>query len=213
MESASHLADRSFQFYCLVRACLGDAGSLYENHLTCFDDALLRSKARRAVRPVLDDCSSWPVGIARGRGWHGALSAAGNLPFLCQKSDREGVRQSIPTPRREPIWTARCASENPDGLERSVDRRIQTPNLCAAAPSIRVRYCGVLVDLGYTETEAAFGATRIASRTDSIGISKAARVGSQGAQEKMRSARGRPCARGMLSGVQPLVQGTRNGYR
>lgn len=44
------------------------------------------------MRSVFADCSAWPVGIERGRGWHEALSEAGNLLFQCRKSGLDGDR-------------------------------------------------------------------------------------------------------------------------
>ena len=80
------------EFYQLSRSRLADYGSLYINHLTWPDDALFRTRAERTLRSVFADCSAWPVGIEQGRGWHEALSGAGNLLFRCRKSGLDGDR-------------------------------------------------------------------------------------------------------------------------
>ena len=78
------------EFYRLARSRLAVGGSLYVNHLTWPHDALFRTRAERTLRTVFADCSAWPVGIEQGRGWHEALSAAGNLLFRCRKSGLDG---------------------------------------------------------------------------------------------------------------------------
>ena len=80
------------EFYRLARSRLADGGSLYVNHLTWPHDALFRTRAERTLRSVFADCSAWPVGIEQGRGWHEALSGAGNLLFRCRKSGLDGDR-------------------------------------------------------------------------------------------------------------------------
>ena len=80
------------EFYLLARSRLADGGSLYVNHLTWPNDALFRTRAERTLRSVFADCSAWPIGIEQGRGWHEALSGAGNLLFRCRKSGLDGDR-------------------------------------------------------------------------------------------------------------------------
>lgn len=80
------------EFYRLARSRLADGGSLYVNHLTWPDDALFGTRAERTLRSVFADCSAWPVGIEQGRGWHEALTGAGNLLFRCRKSGLDGDR-------------------------------------------------------------------------------------------------------------------------
>ena len=80
------------EFYRLARARLADGGSLYVNQLTWPQDALFRTRAERTLRSVFADCSAWPVGIERGRGWHEAVSEPGNLLFRCRRSDFDGDR-------------------------------------------------------------------------------------------------------------------------
>ena len=78
------------EFYRLARARLVDGGSLYVNQLTWPQDVLFRTRAERTLRSVFADCSAWPVGIERGRGWHEAVSEPGNLLFRCRRSDFDG---------------------------------------------------------------------------------------------------------------------------
>ena len=78
------------EFYRIARARLADGGSLYVNQLTWPQDALFRTRAERTLRSVFADCSAWPVGIERGRGWHEAVSEPGNLLFRCRRSDFDG---------------------------------------------------------------------------------------------------------------------------
>ncbi len=80
------------EFHGLARARLAEGGSLYVNQLTWPHDALFRTRAERTLRSVFADCSTWPVGIEQGRGWHEALSGAGNLLFRCRKSGLDGDR-------------------------------------------------------------------------------------------------------------------------
>ena len=80
------------EFYRLARSRLMDAGSLYVNHLARPEDALFRTRAERTLRSVFADCSTWPVAIEQGRGWHEALSGPGNLLFRCRKSELDGDR-------------------------------------------------------------------------------------------------------------------------
>ena len=80
------------EFYRLARARLANGGSLYVNQLTWPQDALFRTRAERTLRSVFADCSAWPVGIERGRGWHEAVSEPGNLLFRCRRSDFDGDR-------------------------------------------------------------------------------------------------------------------------
>ena len=80
------------EFYRLARSRLAEGGSLYVNHLAWPDDALFRTRAERTLRSVFADCSSWPVAIERGRGWHEALSGSGNLLFRCRKSGLDDDR-------------------------------------------------------------------------------------------------------------------------
>lgn len=56
-----------------------DAGgsSLYVNHLAWPEDELFRTRAERTLRSVFADCSTWPVGIEEGRGWHAAREEPG----------------------------------------------------------------------------------------------------------------------------------------
>ena len=75
------------EFYRLARSRLAEGGSLYVNHLAWPDDALFRTRAERTLRSVFADCSSWPVRIEQGRGWHEAVSEPGNLLFRCRKSE------------------------------------------------------------------------------------------------------------------------------
>ena len=44
----------------------------------------------RTLRSVFADCSSWPVRIEQGRGWHEAVSEPGNLLFRCRQSALDG---------------------------------------------------------------------------------------------------------------------------
>ncbi len=78
------------EFYRLARSRLADGGSLYVNQLTWPQDALFRTRAERTLRSVFADCSAWPVGIERGRGWHEAVSDPGNLLFRCRRSEFDG---------------------------------------------------------------------------------------------------------------------------
>ena len=78
------------EFYRLARARLTDGGSLYVNQLTWPHDALFRTRAERTLRSVFADCSSWPVAIESGRGWHAAVSEPGNLLFRCRKNAFDG---------------------------------------------------------------------------------------------------------------------------
>ena len=78
------------EFYRLARVRLADGGSLYVNQLTWPQDALFRTRAERTLRSVFADCSAWPVGIERGRGWHAAVSEPGNLLFRCRRSEFDG---------------------------------------------------------------------------------------------------------------------------
>ena len=54
------------------------------------DDGLFRTRAERTLRSVFADCSSWPVRIEQGRGWHEAVSEPGNLLFRCRQSALDG---------------------------------------------------------------------------------------------------------------------------
>ncbi len=78
------------EFYRLARERLAGGGSLYVNHLAWPDDALFRTRAERTLRSVFADCSSWPVGVEQGRGWHEAVTQPGNLLFRCRKSELDG---------------------------------------------------------------------------------------------------------------------------
>ena len=78
------------EFYRLARSRLAEGGSLYVNHLSWPDDALFRTRAERTLRSVFADCSSWPVRIEQGRGWHEAVSEPGNLLFRCRQSALDG---------------------------------------------------------------------------------------------------------------------------
>ena len=78
------------EFYRLARSRLADGGSLYVNHLAWPNDLLFRTRAERTLRSIFADCSSWPVAIEQGRGWHEALSGPGNLLFRCRKSAFDG---------------------------------------------------------------------------------------------------------------------------
>ena len=78
------------EFYRLARARLADGGALYVNHLVWPDDTLFRMRAERTLRAVFADCSSWPVGLEQGRGWHAASSEPGNLLYRCRKGKYDG---------------------------------------------------------------------------------------------------------------------------
>ena len=65
-------------------------GSLYVNHLAWPDDELFRTRAERTLRSAFADCSTWPVGIQEGRGWHAAGEEPGNVLFRCRKSAHDG---------------------------------------------------------------------------------------------------------------------------
>ena len=78
------------EFYRLARSRLAGGGSLYVNHLAWPDDALFRTRAERTLRSVFADCSSWPVLIEQGRGWHEAVAEPGNLLFRCRQSALDG---------------------------------------------------------------------------------------------------------------------------
>ena len=80
------------EFYRLARSRLAEGGALYVNHLAWPGDVLFRTRAERTLRSVFSDCSSWPVGLEQGRGWHAALSAPGNVLFRCRKSEYDGDR-------------------------------------------------------------------------------------------------------------------------
>ena len=80
------------EFYRLARARLAAGGSLYVNHLAWPDDELFRTRAERTLRSVFADCSTWPVGIEEGRGWHAAGEEPGNVLFRCRKSTHDGDR-------------------------------------------------------------------------------------------------------------------------
>ena len=80
------------EFYRLGRSRLADGGSLYVNHLAWPDDELFRTRAERTLRSVFADCSTWPVGIEEGRGWHAAGEEPGNVLFRCRKSTHDGDR-------------------------------------------------------------------------------------------------------------------------
>ena len=80
------------EFYRLARARLAAGGSLYVNHLAWPDDELFRTRAERTLRSVFADCSTWPVGIEEGRGWHAAREEPGNVLFRCRKSEHDGDR-------------------------------------------------------------------------------------------------------------------------
>ena len=67
-------------------------GSLYVNHLAWPEDELFRTRAERTLRSVFADCSTWPVGIEEGRGWHAAGEEPGNVLFRCRKSTHDGDR-------------------------------------------------------------------------------------------------------------------------
>lgn len=85
--SPQHLL--SGEFYRLARRRLADGGSLYMNHLAWPDDELFRTRAERSV---FADCSTWPVRIEEGRGWHAAGEEPGNVLFRCRKSTHDGDR-------------------------------------------------------------------------------------------------------------------------
>ena len=78
------------EFYRLVRSRLASGGSLYVNHLSWPDDALFRTRAERTLRSVFADCSTWPMAIEQGRGWHDAGTQPGNLLLRCRKSELDG---------------------------------------------------------------------------------------------------------------------------
>ncbi len=80
------------EFYGLARSKLADGGSLYVNHLTWPEDAIFRTRVDRTLRSVFADCSTWPVGIEQGRGWHDALADRGNLLYRCRRSDLDSDR-------------------------------------------------------------------------------------------------------------------------
>ena len=78
------------EFYRLARSRLAEGGALYVNHLSWPDDTLFRTRAERTLRSVFADCSSWPVGIEQGRGWHAASAEPGNLLYRCRKGPHDG---------------------------------------------------------------------------------------------------------------------------
>ena len=78
------------EFYRLARSRVSDGGALYLNHLVWPDDTLFRTRAERTLRSVFADCSSWPVGIEQGRGWHAATAEPGNLLYRCRKGPHDG---------------------------------------------------------------------------------------------------------------------------
>lgn len=80
------------EFYRLARSRLKDGGSLYVNHLTWPEDAVFRTRVDRTLRSVFTACSTWPVGIEQGRGWHDALASPGNLLYRCRRSDLDSDR-------------------------------------------------------------------------------------------------------------------------
>ena len=81
------------EFHRLARSRLAEGGSLYVNLVTWPPgDALFRTRAERTLRSVFADCSSWPVGAGRGRGWHRELSEPTNLLLRCSRSVLDGDR-------------------------------------------------------------------------------------------------------------------------
>ena len=90
----------SVEFYRLARSKIAAGGSLYVNHTTYPGEELFFTRAERTLRSVFADCSSRPVHLDPGTGWHAEATVAHNLLFRCRKSgldiDRAVYSDAVP---------------------------------------------------------------------------------------------------------------------